>query len=267
MCGNDIVAMNHAMSWFGAQQTGIHFLDAKAPRGMRLYAIGDVHGRLDLLSAMHQTIAAEIERDRPADWRILHLGDYVDRGPDSKGVLEFLVARSSADERVITLAGNHDVGFIDFLDIPDNRGLFANWGGDATARSYGVETDFSDVVRLSHSHTALVRAVPAKHRRFLEKLSFSAEFGDFFFCHAGIRPGVPLDRQSHDDLVWIRDRFLDHAGLHPKVVVHGHTPHYEPQVLANRVNVDTLAYQSGVLTALVVDESDKRILAVRGAGA
>jgi len=254
------------MTWFGGQQSGIHFLDARGPDGMRLYAIGDVHGRLDLLSGMHRAIAEEIERDRPGDWRIIHLGDYVDRGPDSKGVLDLLAARSSADERVVTLAGNHDVGFLDFLDVPDSRGLFANWGGDATAKSYGVEADFRDVVRLSYSHAALVRLVPGRHRRFLEKLGFSAEFGDFFFCHAGIRPGVALDQQSHDDLVWIRDRFLDHAGLHPKVIVHGHTPHDEPQVLANRVNVDTLAYQSGVLTALVVDGADKRILTVRGTG-
>lgn len=255
------------MNWFGGQQGGIHFLDAKGPDGMRLYAIGDVHGRLDLLRAMHEAITAEIERDRPADWRIIHLGDYVDRGPDSKGVVEFLADRSSADARVITLAGNHDVGFADFLAVPDSRGLFANWGGDATARSYGVEADFRDLVRLSYSHAALVRAVPIKHQRFLENLGFSVEFGDFFFCHAGIRPGVPLDRQSRDDLVWIRDRFLDHAGLHPKVVVHGHTPHAEPQILANRVNVDTLAYQSGLLSGLVVDGTEKRLIEIRGADA
>jgi len=255
------------MSWFGAQQSGIHFLDAKGPDGLRLYAIGDVHGRFDLLNAMHEAIAAEIERDRPADWRIIHLGDYVDRGPDSKGVLDFLSERSVTNPRIVTLAGNHDVGFIDFLDVPDERGLFANWGGDATARSYGVEADFRDPLRLSYGHVALVRAVPARHRRFLEQLAFSAEFGDFFFCHAGIRPGVALDRQSKDDLIWIRDRFLDHPGLHPKVVVHGHTPHYEAQVLANRVNVDTLAYQSGALTAFVVDGTEKRILNVRGLGA
>ena len=151
--------------------------------------------------------------------------------------------------------------------MPDSRGLFANWGGDATARSYGVEADFRDLVRLSYSHAALVRAVPIKHQRFLENLGFSVEFGDFFFCHAGIRPGVPLDRQSRDDLVWIRDRFLDHAGLHPKVVVHGHTPHAEPQILANRVNVDTLAYQSGLLSGLVVDGTEKRLIEIRGADA
>lgn len=254
------------MSWFGGQQGGIHFLDARGPDGGRLYAIGDVHGRLDLLKQMHAAIDAEIERDRPGDWRMIHLGDYVDRGPDSKGVLDLLVARASADSRIITLAGNHDVGFMEFLDLPDSRSLFANWGGDTTARSYGVEADFRDQVRLSYGHAALSRAVPGKHRRFLEQLDFSVEFGDFFFCHAGIRPGVALDHQSRDDLIWIRDRFLDHPGLHAKVIVHGHTPHAEPQVLANRVNVDTLAYQSGVLTALVVDSLEKRFLTVRDEG-
>ena len=250
------------MSWFGGQQSGIHFQDAKGPEGMRLYAIGDVHGRLDLLSAMHEAIEEQISLTGPDDWRIIHLGDYVDRGPDSKGVLDYLIDRQQRHDRIITLAGNHDVGFLDFLDLPDSRGLFANWGGDSTARSYGLEADFSDPVRLSFYHAALLRAVPARHRRFLEGLGFSVEFGDFFFCHAGIRPGIALDAQKPDDLVWIRDRFLTHLGLHPKVIVHGHTPQAEPQVLANRVNVDTLAYQSGVLSALEVYGAEKRILRV-----
>lgn len=242
--------------------SGIHFLDARAPDGMRLYAIGDVHGRFDLLSAMHDVIGEEIARDRPTDWRIIHLGDYVDRGPDSKGVLEFLVRRKAEDEHIVTLAGNHDVGFLEFLDTPDSRGLFANWGGDATARSYGVEADFRDPLRFYNAHAALSRAMPTRHRRFLETLDFSASFGDFFFCHAGIRPGISLDAQKPDDLVWIREKFLTYAGLHPKIIVHGHTPQPEPEVLANRVNVDTLAYQSGVLTALSVDGAEKRILTV-----
>lgn len=242
---------------------GVTFEDAKGPDGIRIYAIGDVHGRLDLLTAMHEMLAERLTLVGDADWLIIHLGDYVDRGPNSKGVLDFLIERQKADARIVTLAGNHDVGFLDFLTLPDRNGLFANWGGDTTARSYGVDIDFDDPMRLASGHAALARAVPERHRRFLEGLAFSATFGDFFFCHAGIRPGVPLDRQSTDDLIWIRDRFLDYPGLHPKVIVHGHTPHSDPEVLMNRVNVDTLAYRSGVLTALEIDGDQKRLLSVR----
>src|SRR3990170_8822393 len=118
---------------------GISFLDARGPDDTFVYAIGDVHGRLDLLAEMHARIAAEIMRVRPADWRIIHLGDYVDRGPDSSGVIEFLVRQTARDGRILSLAGNHDVGFLDFLRKPDPVGLFATNGGVETARSYGVE--------------------------------------------------------------------------------------------------------------------------------
>lgn len=239
---------------------GVHFLDAAAPDDMRLYAIGDVHGRLDLLRAMHAQIHAELMRDRPDDWRIIHLGDYVDRGSDSNGVIDFLVDRTAEDDRVIALAGNHDDGLLAFLRDGDRTGLFARFGGADTARSYGVAADFSTTESAAASRAALAAKVPEKHVDFLGNLPVSREFGDFFFCHAGIRPGVPLDRQDREELVWIRDAFLHHPELHPKVIVHGHTPRDEPEILANRVNVDTLAYASGRLTALVVDGREKRVL-------
>ncbi len=238
---------------------GVHFSDARAPDGMRLYAIGDVHGRLDLLEEMHRRIEDEIERDRPADWRIIHLGDYVDRGRQSRGVIQRLMTMQQADARAIALAGNHDVGFLDFLAAPSRDSLFMLYGGIETAASYGVTFDGHDLPRF---HAELAAAVPATHLDFLHGRRFSAGFGDFFFCHAGIRPGVPLERQDPDDLVWIREPFLNHAGLHPKVVVHGHTITRRPEVLANRVNVDTGAWRSDVLTALCVDGGDKRLLAV-----
>lgn len=239
---------------------GVDFLEARAPDGIRLYAIGDVHGRLDLIKRMHELIEQDLATTRPKDWRIVHLGDYVDRGPNSKGVLDFLIRRTEEDGRVLALAGNHDIGFLDFLDRPDINSLFVNYGGDATTRSYGVGPDFRDRERLAFSHAALQRAVSDDHRYFLEDLPLFVEFGDFYFCHAGIRPGVALDAQRPEDLLWIRERFLNYPHLHPKVIVHGHTPHAEPQVLSNRVNVDTLAYHSGVLTALAVDGADKRLI-------
>lgn len=246
---------------------GIHYLDAAAPDGVRLYAIGDVHGRFDCLQALHAMIADEIARDRPADWRVIHLGDYVDRGPQSREVIGFLAGITAREPRNIALMGNHDEGFLDFLADPDAGDLFCRYGGFDTAASYGVVLDVATPDALRRSHAALVAAVPASHIAFIRGLPRSATFGDFFFCHAGIRPGVPLEAQNPHDLIWIRRDFLDHPGLHPKVVVHGHTPHDQPQVMGNRVNVDTLAYETGRLTALVIDGTEKRFLETRPANA
>jgi serine/threonine protein phosphatase 1 len=244
---------------------GINFLDARGPDGVRLYAIGDVHGRLDLLAAMHRQIESELEWKPARDWRVIHLGDYVDRGPDSRGVIDFLIEASRRDPRHLALAGNHDLGFLDFLATADPDGLFMRYGGVQTALSYGVSLTvdanwFGKTETVKRGHQALVEAVPISHVEFLRSLPLSATFGDFFFCHAGIRPGVALERQNPQDLIWIRDIFHEHTGLYPKIVVHGHTPVPEAEVLANRVNVDTLAWQSGMLSALVVEGADKRIL-------
>jgi len=241
---------------------GIHFLNAKGPDGLRIYAIGDVHGRLDLLERIHDVIAANLHVHPVENWRIVHLGDYVDRGPNSSGVLDFLAGAQRRDERIVSLAGNHDVGFLDFLTTPEPNGLFANYGGSETALSYDVAIDFGDPVAFAAQSEALRRAVPKAHRSFLESLPFSLTLGDFFFCHAGIRPGVPLETQDPQELIWIRDAFLNYEGLHPKIIVHGHTPSGEPEVRPNRINLDTGAFMSGVLTALVIEGGDKQIMQV-----
>jgi serine/threonine protein phosphatase 1 len=243
----------------------VGFDEARGPEGTVVYAVGDVHGRLDLLSRMHAEIVAHRARRKPDDWRIVHLGDYVDRGPDSKGVIEFIRLAAASDRRIVCLAGNHDVGFLDFLAGADPHGIFANYGGAQTALSYGAELDFDSLAEFAISHRALAQAVPEEHVAFLRSLAYSAEIGDFFFCHAGIRPGVPLAAQDPQDLTWIREEFLFDSRLHPKVVVHGHTPVPEPEVLANRVNVDTGAFATGRLTALVVDGAEKQLLTVEEA--
>ncbi len=243
-------------------ETGIHFRDARGPQGMVLYAIGDIHGRLDLLTRMFDEIAVDRARRAAADFRIVLLGDYADRGPDSRGVLAFLVRAMADDDRVLCLAGNHDTGFVDFLDKPDPYGLFASHGGIETALSYGVTIDLEDDARVEAARDALAAAMPASHVEFLRGLRTWASFGDFFFCHAGVRPGIPLTEQDPLDLTWIRKEFHRHAALYPKVIVHGHTPVPEPEIRPNRVNLDTGAFRTGKLSSLVVDGADKQLLIV-----
>lgn len=243
---------------------GVHFLDAEGPAGIRIFAVGDIHGRLDLLEAMHARIQEDLASNPPGDWRIIYLGDYCDRGPDTRGVIAHLIAQREADQRVIALRGNHDQSFLDFVGVGDSIRLFERFGGFETAGSYGVNADFSSLQAATATKEKLVANMPAEHLRFLTELPLTAEYGDFFFCHAGIRPGVPLSEQDPHDLIWIRDEFLGDTRLHPKIVVHGHTPVTEPEIMPNRVGVDTGAYQSGELSALVIEGREKKILSVSG---
>ncbi|QND51969.1 serine/threonine protein phosphatase [Phyllobacterium sp. 628] len=238
----------------------VDFKHARGPERMRVYAIGDVHGRLDLLQEMHRRILAENEKTPPFDWVVVHLGDYVDRGPDSRGVLEYFVNAQKKTHRMLTLAGNHDVGFLDFLNGSDVNGVFARHGGKQTAKSYGVTIDFYDPASVAAGRSALLRAIPAAHVEFLQGLRRSTIMGDFFFCHAGIRPGVDLERQNPEDLIWIRWDFLDDPHLHSKVIIHGHTPASDVEVRQNRVNLDTGAYASGRLSAIRIDAEAKSFL-------
>ena len=248
---------------------GVHFADARLPDGMRLYAIGDVHGCRELLVEMHARIDRQIAREGPADWRIVHVGDYCDRGPDTKGVIDFLTGRMAADPRIVCLRGNHDHGFLAFLASSSPAAardsmIFIRNGGEATTASYGVAADFSTPDGMARTRDALTRAMPQEHQAFLARLPYAASFGDVFLCHAGIRPGVPLDAQAPDDLIWIRDEFLSDPRLHPKLIVHGHTPSDSVEIRPNRVNVDTRAFASGRLSALVVEGERRTLVEVSG---
>lgn len=245
-------------------EPGVRYEDACAPEGMRLYAIGDIHGRADLLAKMLALIEGEIDRDRPADWRVIYLGDYVDRGADSAGVIDRIARRVAANPRHVALLGNHDKVLAEFLADAETWWRFADFEGETTARSYGVKVDFSSDAAIRRSRDALIGAVPPTHIAFLSGLKLSLSIGDFFFCHAGIRPGVPLDAQDPHDLIWIRREFSDYRGLHSKLIVHGHTPHAEPELRANRINIDTYAFASGRLTALAIEGREKRFLEVTG---
>jgi serine/threonine protein phosphatase 1 len=235
----------------------VDFKHARGPDKLRVYAIGDVHGRLDLLQAMHRRILIENEKSPPFDWVVVHLGDYVDRGPDSKGVLDLMVNLQQKTHRMLAIAGNHDIGLLEFLATGDAYGLFARNGGRQTALSYGININFNDPDSVAAGRKALAQSIPHSHVEFLRGLRRSIVFGDFFFCHAGIRPGVDLDRQDPDDLIWIRWEFLDDARLYPKIIVHGHTPVSDIEKRPNRINLDTGAYASGRLSAIAIDSDRK----------
>lgn len=238
---------------------------AKAPEGLRLYAIGDVHGCDELLADMHARIRRDLALRGVADYRIIHVGDYVDRGPDSRGVIERLARMADSDPKVVCLCGNHDDLLLDFMrEAPGAAENFIANGGGATLASYDVREGI--LARITGSHEGLgarlAAVMPDHHRRFLEGLALSARFGDFFFCHAGIRPGIALDAQEKDDLIWIREGFLDCDADLGVVVVHGHTPTRDrrPEVRPNRIDIDTGAVFGGPLTCMAIEGSEIRFL-------
>lgn len=230
---------------------------------MRVYAVGDVHGRLDCLTDILRRIAADLVSNAPKSHRIVFLGDYSDRGPNSRGVIE-LLSRLAQIRDFIFLLGNHDEWLADFLREPDLVGdNFLQWGGIETLASYGIEVGRQR--KTNHEISSeLVARIPDSHRQFLSNLAPYHAEGDFFFCHAGVRPGVPLEGQALKDLIWIREEFLSHTGSFGKVVVHGHTPELEVEFRPNRINIDTCAYYSGILTCLVLEGSGYRLLQTAG---
>ena len=232
---------------------------AKTPPDTRIYAVGDVHGRVDLLTDLRRRIAADAA-DAPERRRlIVHLGDYVDRGPDSAGVLDALIDGPPDGFEQVCLKGNHEELFLDFLEGRESGSLWMANGGGATVASYGL-AEADHLPGMPGLHEALRRAVPPAHLRFLRSLALSHREGDYFFAHAGVRPGTPLEHQREEDLIWIRDEFLRAKDAHECVVVHGHTPVRVPEVHSNRIAIDTGAVWSGRLTAVVLHGSERRFL-------
>jgi serine/threonine protein phosphatase 1 len=231
--------------------------------GQAIYVIGDIHGRSDLIDRVHDAIDADAGTGSQAVLEIC-LGDYVDRGPDSAGVLERLIARSER-RRLIAVRGNHEVMFEAFLSGAIEPEEWRRAGGMETLLSYGIDVrSLARAPRRSWIEAAAA-AVPVGHRTFLASLRDAVSLDGYFFTHAGIRPGVALTAQAPDDLQWIRDEFLGDTRDHGAVVVHGHTPTMEPEFLPNRINLDTGAYLTGRLTCLAIDEGGPRLLA-RDAG-
>ena len=231
----------------------IEFIDAPAtlPPETRIYAIGDIHGCLDRLVQLHEAIAADLLARPVADALLLHIGDYIDRGPDSAQVVAYLRDPNSVPgTRVVNLMGNHEDMFLKAMAAEDDA-VAANWlmnGGRETLASWHVPHKLP--------HTAWVDRLPAMELDFLRDLTISHREGPYFFAHAGIRPGVALDQQDRHDLMWIREPFLSFKGDLGVVVVHGHTPGRVPVVRPNRVGIDTGAVYGGELTCVVL-ETDK----------
>ncbi len=230
----------------------------RTPRGYRAYAVGDVHGRLDLLDRILEVIEEDAGR-RPARKTLLvFLGDLIDRGPDSRGVVERL--RTFRHDRIkpYFLAGNHEEVLLRLL--AGERGILASWlqfGGAECLASYGVDPS-ALAGRSEGIGLAIVKqAIPDIHANFLGSFADTLSFGDYLFVHAGIRPGIDLPLQSQADLRWIRSPFLDHDDDHGFVVVHGHTISDTVDERPNRIGIDTGAYRTGVLTALVLEGEDR----------
>jgi serine/threonine protein phosphatase 1 len=228
--------------------------------GVRVYIIGDIHGRSDLLDSMIDQIHGDFAKNKVRDCLTITLGDYVDRGPDSRGVLDRL-AQNPFPWRYIALKGNHELLFETFLRDPSVGQHWRGLGGLETLHSYGIHLRELLVGKgFERAAAALSAAVPTEHLEFLHRLKPCWAMGGYFFCHAGIRPGVAFERQRIEDLLWIRDEFLNSTLNFGKMVVHGHSPCDWPDVRSNRVNIDTGAFATGRLTCLVLEGGEGRFL-------
>ncbi|MBV8425996.1 MAG: serine/threonine protein phosphatase [Hyphomicrobiales bacterium] len=230
------------------------------PPGQRVYAVGDIHGRVDLLSRMLDLIRTHEAKAPSAASTMVFLGDYVDRGPSSREVIDRLLAFGK-EHRSVFLMGNHEEALLRFLVDPRDGLQWFRLGGLQTLASYGIDIDALHFgVGPEGVRTAFLAALPDAHREFFLTLELSRSIGEFFFCHAGVRPGVELGTQAPHDLIWIREEFLTWRGDFGMMVVHGHTPVAEPELLPNRVNVDTGAFATGRLTCAVIEGSEIRFL-------
>jgi len=225
------------------------------PAGSRIYAIGDVHGRLDLLTRLHTLIAADAAKAAARRRVIVYLGDYVDRGPDSRGVLELLLSQPLAGFEHVHLLGNHEDYLLQFLEHAEVGPHWCTYGGFDTLASYGVRAaDFEGARR------AFAEAIPPAHVAFMRGLKLMHAEGGYLFVHAGVKPGIALTDQKADDVLWIRDEFLDSTDDFGACVVHGHTIVETPEQHGNRIAIDTGAFATGTLTALVLDGTEQKFI-------
>ncbi len=232
---------------------------ARVPDGVRVYAIGDIHGRNDLLQALLAQIDADNSARGPADTVIIFLGDLMDRGPDSAGVIETAMAVRDSGRKVRFLMGNHEEVFLRACrkNDPKVTRFFLRIGGEATVLSYPITRMEYITLDMEQLSERLASLVPPEHLDFVESFEDQIVIGDYAFVHAGIRPGVPLSEQKASDLRWIREDFVDQRGDLEKVVVYGHTIYEEIEERGSRIGIDTGAYASGKLTALALEGGER----------
>jgi len=248
---------------FDQQGHDRHALDGRA-----VFAIGDIHGCLDLLDGLLEGIKVATARDAEPPL-IIFLGDYVDRGPDSRGVIDRLIAVAESYRGARFLCGNHEEAMVRFLADPQGGPAWSTYGGRATMLSYGVRPPGrnADDAAWARAQQKLNARIPPAHLKFLWGLEDFVEVGDYFFAHAGVRPDKPLQSQASRDLRWIREPFLSNDQPLEKMIVHGHTPSLKPHADRARIGVDTWAYKTGVLTALELRGRKRRYLVARRDGA
>ena len=236
----------------------------RVPDDCRVYAVGDIHGRVDLLEALHDHILDDAAAATAGRKVLVYLGDYVDRGPWSFDVVDTLIEAPLEGFEIVHLKGNHEdflLRFVEEENLEEADLWFIN-GGDATLHSYKVPllTLPFGLAELETARRAFLAALPPSHMTFFQGLKMFHVEGDYLFVHAGIKPGVPLDEQNEEDLLWIREEFLDSDAAFGHMVVHGHTPAAETDVRPNRIGIDTGAVFTDRLTCLVVEGESTRFL-------
>jgi serine/threonine protein phosphatase 1 len=246
--------------WLGLEGEAIAITPPKVEAHQRLYSIGDIHGRADLLRDLHAMIeadAAGFEGRRT----LVYLGDCIDRGMHSRAVVDELLDSPLPGFEAVYLMGNHEQTLLDFLQHPEVASGWLNWGGRETLLSYGVTVPMKvDRRHVEDLRDALLAVLPERHLAFYQGMQMLYQCGDYLFVHAGIRPGKPLQEQSNEDLLWIRHEFTESRRQHDHVVVHGHTISEDVEFHPNRIGIDTGAYCTGVLSCLVLEGEEQRLL-------
>jgi len=235
-------------------------LQPSIPTGQRLYCIGDIHGRLDLLQDLHRMIEADA-REFEGTKTLIYLGDYIDRGEQSKEVIDLLLEAPMPNFKTVCLLGNHEQTIMDFLQYPKAAAGWLAFGGRETLRSYGVGIGRNYIsLNINMIKDELKEKLPEKHLNFFRSCGLYHTEGNYCFVHAGIRPGTPLSDQRNEDLLWIREDFTRSPTIHEHIVIHGHSITDDVEFLPNRIGIDTGAYNTGVLTCLVLEGEKQRLL-------
>lgn len=237
----------------------------KLPPGQRVYAVGDIHGRLDLFESLINAIEHDDAGRTHANSEVILLGDLIDRGPDSAGVIDRARAWSR-ERRVEFIKGNHEEMMVVAASKLDAFCSFLKFGGRETLVSYGIDPEFVKQADAEQLQQAMLEAIPQDHFDFVDSFEKMVRVGDYVFVHAGIRPDTPLDHQSGRDCRWIREPFLTHPGDFGAMVVHGHTITEEPEVRLNRIGIDTGAYVHGTLTAIGLEGEQRWFIQARDEG-